>query len=198
MEHDRLIVTDGDVDTAVVAEYERSRRDLVRSGLVAGGAVVAAAAIPGLLGARNAFAQVAEDEEFVKAAIALEEVSVEAYQRSTGQLAGFARLFRNHERQHLAALRDVLRSLRGEAEQTDVASRLEGLAGAAPQRARFLAELEGNAIAAYVDGHRRVKDAALMKLATSIMGNEAQHLAVLRDLANQEPAPDAFVRGREA
>ena len=194
MPTDRLIVSDGDVDTAVVAEYERSRREMVRKGVAFGGAVLAATSIPGLLATRNAFAQADDDEQIVATAVGLEQVLAEAYDRSTGQLSGFARLFRNQEREHERVLSVALRALGGRPGEPP-RDRLQGLGGAASQRATFLIELENAAVAGYLDAHRRLKDAALMKTMSSILGNEAQHLVVLRDLAGQEPVPSAFEYG---
>jgi rubrerythrin len=196
MAGDRLIVTDGDVDTAAVADYERTRRDLVRRGLAAGGAVLAAASIPVLLRARDAFAQAEDDAGVLTAAIELETVAVEAYERSTNQLSGFARLFRNHERAHREELVRALRSLGEQPPPVDPEGRLSDLGGGVAQRAAFLVELENTGVAAYVDAHRRLRDAKLMKTVSSILNNEAQHLVVLRDLANREPVPAALVTGR--
>ena len=196
MSTDRLIVTDGDVDTAVVAEYERSRREMVRKGLAFGGAVLAAGSIPGLLATRNAFAQADDDEQIAAEAVGLEQVLVEAYDRSTGQLSGFARLFRNQEREHERVLTTALRLMGGRPGEAPL-DRLQGLGGDLRGRATFLIELENAAVAAYLDAHEQLKDAALMKTMSSILGNEAQHLVVLRDLAGQQPVPKAFENGQE-
>ncbi|HEY3188553.1 MAG TPA: ferritin-like domain-containing protein [Solirubrobacteraceae bacterium] len=198
MTSDRLVIRDGDVDTAVVAEYERSRRELVRRGMVAAGAALAASTIPLLARVRNAFAQADDDAAILRAAIEIEQAAAEAYQRSQSQLGGLARLFRNHERQHLAALTVALRQMGGTPPSPDVQAQLKGLAGASSKRDRavFLIDLENAAVRAYEDAHRALRDARLMQTATTILGNEAQHLVVLRQLAGRPPVPSAFERGR--
>ena len=52
-----LRIIDGEADTAAIAEYEAGRREALRLGMFAGGAVISATMVPALLGARNAFAQ---------------------------------------------------------------------------------------------------------------------------------------------
>ncbi|HEY3019603.1 MAG TPA: ferritin-like domain-containing protein [Solirubrobacteraceae bacterium] len=198
MSPDRLLIRDGEADTAVIAEYERSRRELVRRGMVAAGAVLAASTVPLLVRVRNAFAQADDDAAILRAAIEIEQAAVEAYQRSQAQLGGVARLFRNQERQHLELLTASLRQMGGTPPSPDVASQLKGLAGAGGRRDRalFAVELENAAVRAYEDAHRSLRDARLMQVATSILGNEAQHLVVLRQIAGREPVPSAFERGR--
>jgi hypothetical protein len=195
---DRLMISDGDVDTAVVADYERSRRELVGRGMVAAGAVLAAGTIPLLVRVRDAFAQAEDDESIISAAVALEATLAAAYQRSQNQLGGIARLFRNQERQHAAALTAALRRLGGTPGGGADESALGGLAAAAGRRNRalFAVELENNAVRAYIDAHRKLRDARLMQLASTILGNEGQHLTVLRQIGGRPPVPSAFERGR--
>jgi ferritin-like protein len=194
---DRLVIADADVDTDVIASYERSRRELVARGALAAGAVLAAGAIPLLVSVRDAFAQADDDESILHAAIDLEATAAEAYQRSQVQLGGIARLFRNQERQHQAALTSALRQMGGSPSASVDQNALGGLAAAASRRdrAQFAIDLENTAVRAYEDAHRKLRDARVMQLATSILGNEAQHLAILRQIAGREPVPSAFERG---
>ena len=194
---DRLFIADGDIDTSAVAEYERSRRDLVRRGMLAAGAALTASSVPVLLGVRNAFAQADNDQSVITAAIELEQVAAEAYQRLQGPLGGVARLFRNHERQHEQALTAALRQLGGRPPSANVDARLARLpTGNRRAAASFAIELEQNAVRAYEDAARKLRDASLMKTTTTILGAEAQHLVVLRQIAGQQPLPNAFELGR--
>jgi|tagenome__1003787_1003787.scaffolds.fasta_scaffold20793004_2 rubrerythrin len=194
---DRLLIADGDVDTATIADYERSRRELVRRGMLAAGAALTASSVPILLGVRNAFAQADDDRSLLSSAIELEQVAAEAYQRLQGPLGGVARLFRNHERQHEQALTQALRQMGGSPPSADLEARLSRLpTGNRRAAANFAIELEQNAIRAYEDGARKLRDAEVMQTAMTILGAEAQHLVVLRQIAGQEPLPNAFELGR--
>jgi len=51
-------------------------------------------------------------------------------------------------------------------------------------------------VRAYEDAHRKLRDARLMQAATTILGNEAQHLVILRQIAGRPPVTSAFERGR--
>ena len=198
MSADRLVIRDGDVDTVVIAGYERSRREVVRRGMVAAGTVLAASTIPLLVRVRDAFAQADDDAAILRAAIELEQALAEAYQRSQSQLGGVARLLRNQERQHIAALTAALRQMGGTPPAPNVGTALRGLAGASGRRDRalFAIDLENMAVRAYEDAHRKLRDARLMQAATTILGNEAQHLVILRQIAGRPPVTSAFERGR--
>jgi Ferritin-like domain len=142
------------------------------------------------------------DAAILKDAIALELAAVEAYQSATGQLGGIARLFRNHERAHAEALTLALRRVGGGAPPSAGA----GAAArhiAAVRRARTkkaaaeaLIGLEDTAVKTYLDAHRKLVDARLMELVSTIIGNQGQHLVALRDVAGQQKVPTAFETGR--
>jgi rubrerythrin len=206
---DRLIVRDGDGDTALVAEFERDRRDLLRRGLAVGGMTLAASSIPVLLGVRNAFAQASGDAEILESAIGLEQVAVFAYGAALdGGLLdrGFTRLattFRDQEQAHADALISALGDLNGRPPAkprsvADVDDVLKGLGDVRSQRdvAEFAVALETAAVAAYHDAQRKLGDAKLLQAAASIMANEGQHLVVLRQALGRVPVPDAFETGK--
>ena len=173
-----------------------SRRDL----LLAGGAALTATAAAPLLRAGDALAQASDDDAaLIRQAINLELVAVEAYQRATGSLGGIARLFRNQERAHAAALSAALRRMGGGAPpRADIGNRLDEVTRASGDRAvaAALIKLENEAVATYVQAHSKLKDAALMELVSSILGNQAQHLVTLRDVTGQQKVPTAFETGR--
>jgi len=200
---------DADVDTAVLAEYERTRRDLLRRGLAVGSTALAASSVPLLLHARNAFGQAMGDAQVVKAAIGLEQVAVFAYDAAlkSGKLDAkttqVAQLFKTHEQAHLDALTSALQSLAGGSPPTAPASArdnslLRPLLKVRNQKeiALYAIELESVVVAAYHDAHRKLKDAHLLKTGAQIMADEGQHLVVLRTAVKRPPVPDAFEVGR--
>lgn len=211
MSHDRehrLVVRDGEADTADVVAFERSRRDLVRRGLVGSGAVLAASSIPLLLRARNAFAQSGTDREIVAQALGLEQIAVFAYGQALasdllrGPVRQVARDFRAHEQEHVAALQTALEGLGGRAPDkpnsvSDVDDVVKGLGEVRSQSdvVAFAIELETAAVAAYYDATMKLRDASLLQTGAQIMANEGQHLVVLRQAADRKPVPDAFETG---
>lgn len=203
---DRLAIGDGGVDTDVVREYEATRRDLVRRGIAAGGITIAAAGVPTLLGARNAFAKSNDDASILRAAIGLEQTAVFAYTTAarSGKLgaqgSAAARHLAGQEQEHAGALTLALTNLGGSAPAGPKTVRdVPGLAHAArsaPGFLNFAIGLEETAVAAYYHAQQKLKDAKLLQTAVSIMANEGQHLVVLRTLARRNPVPKAFETGR--
>jgi rubrerythrin len=201
----RALIVDGDVDTPLVAEYERSRRELAQRGIAVAGTVVAAGAIPFLLGIRNAFAQARDDARVLEAAVGLEQQAAFAYTAAAdgGELGRFepvARLFAEQEQEHADALTRALRDRGGAPPPNPTAAgEVPGLAavtrGSARDLTRFAVEFEAMAIAAYHDAQARLRAPELLAMAASIMANEAQHLVVLRQALGEDPSPRAFVTG---
>lgn len=200
---DRIVIRDGDVDTAVVAEYEATRRDAMRRGIALGGAVLAATSIPALLKVRTAFAQANGDAAILEAAIGLEQTAVVAYDTAATSgllddtVTGVAELFRDQEQEHADGLIAALEDLGGTAPKPPAPEDIDGLGNLQSQAdvASFAIELETMAVAAYYDAHGQLKDEALLRTGASIMANEAQHLVVLRQAIGENPSPDAFVTG---
>ena len=209
MASERILIVDGDADTAQVAEFERSRRDLIRKGLGFGGAVVAASSIPLLLSVRNAFAAGNGDADILEQAIGLENIAVLAYDTAidSGLLSqGFtrvARRFRDHEQEHADALSTALMDLGGTPPEKptvkDIDAVVKGIRDVKSQGdiVDFAIELEMAAVAAYYDAHRKLVDAKLLQTGASIMANEAQHLVVLRQAVKRPPVPNAFETGKQ-
>ncbi len=205
-----LRILDGDVDTAVIAEYEVTRRDTLRRGLAAGGAaVLAATSIPLLLGVRNAFAQAEGDAEILTSAIGIEQIAVFAYDRaaSSGLLnrgtTAIARRFSAHEQEHAEGLTRALEARGGSAPAkprtlADLDAVQRGLGDARSQAdvTNFAIELEMAGIAAYYDAQTKFVDAKLLQTGASIMANEGQHVTVLRQAARKTAVPSAFETGK--
>lgn len=203
---DRIVIRDGNVDTALVAEYEATRRDALRRGIAIGGTILAATSIPMLLKVRTAFAQSESEAAILEAAIGLEQMAVVAYDTAaaTGLLddptTKIAQLFRDQEQEHADALSTALESLGGTAPEPPSATDIEGLGDVEDQAgvAMFAIELETMAVAAYYDAHGKLQDPKLLQTGASIMANEAQHLVVLRQALGEDPSPHAFVTGEAA
>lgn len=201
---ERLAIVDGAADTAQIAAFECERRDLLRRGLAFGGAIVAASTVPLLRSVRNAFAADSSDGEILRKAIHLEQVAVLAYDGalasgllSSSFKAVFSR-FRDHEQQHAETLTTALTDLGGTPPEPAKEEDVEGLDDLKSQTdvANFAIELETAAVAAYYDAQKKLIDGKLLQSGASIMANEAQHLVVLRRLANTDPVPNAFETGR--
>ena len=202
---DRLFIEDGDADTAAIAAYEATRRDAVRRGLGAGGAVIGAALVPALLSVRDAFAATPQgDAAIVTSAIRLENTAVAAYAAAVGsgvltpQFRRTAALFGRQEAEHAAALTAALRGLGGTPPAGTDAKLLAPLKRARSQRqvAQFAIELEMMAVAAYYDASKKLQQARLLQTAAQIMSNEGQHLVVLRQALGGNPVPNAFENGK--
>ena len=202
---DRLIIEDGDADTAAIAAYEATRRDAVRRGLAAAGAVLGAALVPALLSAREAFAAGAQNDAGILAsAIRLENTAVAAYAAAvnsgvlTPQFRRTAALFGRQEAEHAAALTAALKSLGGTPPAGTDAKLLAPLKSARSQKqvVQFAIELETMAVAAYYDASKKLQQARLLQTSAQIMSNEGQHLVVLRQALAKDPVPNAFENGK--
>jgi rubrerythrin len=201
---DRITIRDGEADTAVIAEYEATRRDAVRRGIVVGGAVLAATSIPVLLRVRTAFAQAEGDAGILHSAIGIEQTAVVAYDAMAKsglldpRIEKVTQLFRDQEQEHADGLITALEELEGEAPPEPRPEDIEGLGDIKSQTdiLNFAVELENMAVAAYYDAHGRLEGSRLLQTAAQIMANEGQHLVVLRQALRKNPVPDAFERGR--
>ena len=210
MASERILIADGDADSAQIAEFERGRRELIRRGLGIGAGAIAASSIPLLLSVRNAFAAGNGDSDILEQAIGLERVAILAYTTAIDSkllspaFERVARRFRDHEREHADTLSAALMDLGGTppAKQPTVAD-IDGVAkgiGEVKSQAdvaNFAIELEMAAVAAYHDAQSKLIDAKLLQTGASIMANEAQHLVVLRQAAKQNPVPNAFETGEK-
>jgi rubrerythrin len=206
----RLVVRDdAEVPSAAIAEYEATRRDLVRGGLLSGLACVGASAVPLLLGVRNAFAQVSGDAPAIAAAVDLEQRMVFAYGAALGA-AGLDRATRSlltlllgHERQHAGEMLVDLQQISGTPPASpqranDLRGAALGLAGASSRHEvlTFAAELEAMAIASYRDAMAHLSDARTIQSAATVMAAEGQHLVLLRTALAREPIPTGLEVGR--
>jgi hypothetical protein len=204
----RIVIADGDADTAQIAAFERDRRELLRRGLGLGGAAIAASTIPLLVAVRDAFAATETDATLLEKAITLERTTVLAYDQIIGDALLAARelklagVLRGHERQHADTLTKALTDLGGTppvapvgVEAVDkVVKGVQDLR-TQPQILGFLIELETAAVAAYYDAQAKFIEAKLLQSGASIMAAEGQHLVVLRQAAKRPAVPGAIETG---
>jgi rubrerythrin len=205
-----ITIVDGEAQTAEIAAFERDRRDLLRRGIAAGGAAVAASSIPLLLAVRTAFADQRGDLGILENAIRLERVTVLAYDTLldggllSPRVQRIARLFSSQEQEHADGLVAAMVALRATPPAKpsgvkDVDAFVKGLGAVTTQAdvLNFAIELETSAVAAYHDASGKLVDAKLLQTTASIMANEGQHLVVLRQAARRPPVPKAFEIGSE-
>jgi rubrerythrin len=206
----RIVIAEGDVDTAEIAAFERDRRALLRRGFTLGGAAIAASSIPLLWSVRTAFAEAKGDTAILGRAISLEQVAVLAYDTAieggllSPALLKVMRTLRAHEQEHADALTTALTDLGGTPPPAprgiaDIDKVVKGLGDAKSQAdvVNFAIELETAVVAAYLDAHRELVEAKLLQTGASIMASEGQHLVVLRRAVGKDPVPTAFETGEQ-
>jgi rubrerythrin len=175
------------------------RAFLQKSSLVLSGAAVA------LLAGKQALAQKAggaseADVRILNTALAAELEAVAAYQ--VGAESGLlqkpalqvAVQFQGHHKEHAEVLAKTIAKLGGKA--VAAKSRYDFPTGKLKSQAdvlRFAASLEQGAVSAYLGAVPLFNERELSKAAASILGDEAMHWAVLRQVLGENPVPAAFV-----
>lgn len=177
-----------------------------RRALIGSGATLSAAAVA-LLGGRDALAAGAKagdaesDVRILNTAIGAEYEAVAAYQvgAESGLLGkdilAVAVSFQGHHKEHAAAIAAAVKKLGGQAVQAKAkynfpVDQLKTQADVL----RFAAGLEKGAVAAYLGAVPLFGDRALAQVAASILGDEAMHWAVLRQVLGETPVvPSAFM-----
>lgn len=177
------------------------RRALLRSGMVLSASAVA------LLGGRGALAASAKsgdtesDVRILNTAIGAEYEAVAAYQvgAESGLLAkdvlSVAVAFQGHHKEHAAAIAAAVKKLGGQAAEgkAKYSFPIDKLKTQADVL-RFAASLEKGAVSAYLGAVPLFGDRALAQVAASILGDEAMHWAVLRQVLGETPVvPSAFM-----
>ncbi|MGI8593825.1 MAG: DUF4439 domain-containing protein [Solirubrobacteraceae bacterium] len=139
------------------------------------------------------------DVVVLNSALDLENMAVAAYRTVLPLLAGAAlsagKAFHEHEQEHADALAEAVRQLGGAPNKPSRGYDFPRLAG---QRAAlsFAADVEGTAIAAYIDALPRLTSPDLRGTAAAIVTDEAEHLSVLSGALGRPQAPRAFVTGK--
>ena len=187
---------------AVDSEMGATRREIVRVAGVAGLATLLTTLGPqiGQARAQSGGDAAAADLKILNVALGLEHEAIAAYQAGaeSGLLAkpvlDVAVLFQDQHKQHRDALAATIRragavpvepKMMKDYSWPKLASQSDVL--------MFAAKLEAGAAAAYLGALKAIQDKGYLTAAAAIMGNEAQHLAVLRHALGESPAPNAFI-----
>lgn len=179
-----------------------SRRGLVRA---AGTATLSATAVALLAGCESLARMDGEpvrssDIDILNGALGAEHQAIAAYQLALDTRllpAGTARVaqgFQADHGEHAKALSATITRLGGAIAPAKTAYDFP----AASLRTqtdvlRFAADLERGAVAAYLAAVPKFQNRDIAQAAASILGTEAQHLAVLRAALGDNPVPSAFV-----
>jgi rubrerythrin len=163
-----------------------------------------AAALPFALAVDEAFAKAEGQLAILRAAVELEQKAVLTYKAAAPKLgrseARLAELLSRQEQQHADGLSMALRNRGGRPPSPptgpgQVPGLERALAGDRRTILTFAVALENAAVAAYGDALRKLRDPRLLSPIVSILGNEGQHLAVLRQALGTQPVPGPFERG---
>lgn len=176
-----------------------------RRGTLLGGAALLSAGAVALLAGRDALAKSAApaeaDVRILNTALAAELEAVAAYQlgAESGLLGAavkpVALQFQGHHKEHADVLAATVRKLGGrpvepKARYSFPTEKLKAEADVL----RFAAGLERGAVSAYLNAVPLFQDRALAQAAASILGDEAMHWAVFRQVLGETPwVPSAFV-----
>ena len=190
-------------------EADTTRREAMRRGLLAGGAIATVATVPLLLKAQTAFAQAEDDTAILEAAAKAEIEAVVVYETMVksgllrGPVADIITLFGRQEEAHFYELVRLLEDHGGEEPERPEPADISGLAGLAgePQMLAFAVELENALIKDYIEAFAKLTDPELLRTTTQIMSNEGQHLVMLRLALGASPVglvPSAFETGTDA
>ena len=179
-----------------------------RRAMSASGAAVLSASAVALLGGRDALAAGAKvsaqeleaDVRILNTALGAELEAVAAYQvgAESGLLSKavlpVAVAFQGHHKEHAAAIASAVQKLGGKpvVAKEKYQFPVEKLKVEADVL-RFAAGLERGAISAYLGAVPLFADRALAQVAASILGDEAMHWAVLRQVLGESPVPSAFM-----
>ncbi len=186
--------------TAVVPARRALLAGAGRATLSAGAVLMLAGSGAALL-PRGATAATKEDDiRILNTAIAAEHEAVAAY--GVGAKSGLLRKpalalavqFQGHHKAHIDALAKAVRQLGGA--PADAKAKYEFPVAKLKKEAdvlRFAAQLEKGAVSAYLGAVPLFLDRNLAKAAASILGDEAMHWAVLRQVLGENPVPAAFV-----
>jgi rubrerythrin len=133
-----------------------------------------------------------QDKEVLNLLLLVEQTEAAFYAqaletgRLTGEMAEFAQVVADHERQHVAFLQEQL----GADARTEPSFDFGDAVRSPESFARTAARLEDVAVAAYNGQAANVTPAAF-EAAARIVSVEARHAAWIRSIDDRDPAPDA-------
>ena len=172
---------------------------LGKSGLLLSGTAIA------LLAGNEQLAEAAgkgssQDVRILNSALGAELEAIAAYQLGAESklldkpVLDLAVTFQGQHKEHAALLSKTIQTLggspvRAKAKYTFPTDQLKSQTDIL----RFAASLEQGAVSAYLGAVPILKNRDLAKAAASILGDEAMHLAILRNALGEAPVPTAFV-----
>jgi rubrerythrin len=175
------------------------RRSFVTAGVLSATAVA-------LLGGRDALAaknskgDASGDIAILNAALAAELQAIAAYQVGaesgllTAAVKPVALEFQGHHKAHADVLAGVVKKMGGH--PVSAKSKYDFPVDKLKTEKdvlQFAAGLEKGAVSAYVGAVPEFSDRSLSQAAATILGDEAMHWAVLRQVLGEQPVPSAFV-----
>ncbi len=138
--------------------------------------------------------------DVLQGALELELSAAATYDSALAALRGeprrLARSFAEQERLHAAVWERAIRK-RG-ARPIASRTRRPPVPRSDADALRRLIELESEAIAAYVDAIPGLSAAGLRRTALTVLANQAEHLAALRDAAGRDSVPNSLVTAEVA
>jgi hypothetical protein len=194
---ERITVDAVDTDGAIQETFEgamrSSRGTFLKTALVAGGTLtIGGLAISGLPKLVLGQPSPAQDAEILNFALTLEYLEAAFYTRAenggalNGELARFARVVGAHERAHVDFLQGALG---GQAVQRPRFN-FQGTTRDPDMFTETAIALEDTGVAAY-NGAGPMLTPDTLAAAATIVSVEARHAAWIRDIAGENPAPDA-------
>ena len=169
-----------------------TRQALLLRGALAAGAVYGAGMVSPFV--RSALAQDSMgDVDVLNFALTLEYLEADFYRTGLKHLSGdvhtMAKLFGEHEAEHVAALRQTITKLGG-----TPATKPTFKFGVSDQKSflKLAKTLEDTGVSAYNGAAPAIKSKEVLAAAGSIVQVEARHAAVIRQLTGAAPAPAAF------
>ena len=108
------------------------------------------------------------------------------------------RVLLDHAKAHVAALEDLYETQTGEDPPlAPTRTTIDGLDDLRDDRdaLQLALRLQQRAIALHLDAVRLYRNPTMLRLIAGAMGNDAQHLVMLRTLLGQRPVPAPFERG---
>lgn len=181
------------------------RGGAVRRGLLAGLAALALATGLGACGSGGGTATAMSDKqadvEILNKILGRQIAAVEADGRTLSHLGGrdlaLARVFRAQEQEHVDSLVKALRGLGGKADPQPEVIEAKGLK-TREDYLRFLYAVESATIDAELSAISKLTGSWPRSLLASIVGNQSQHLTLLRGTLGAKPiesVPSAFENG---
>jgi len=191
-----------DVDGAIRDQAEGvdgdTRGAFFKKAAVAGGGVLSAGAITGMLPAvADARPSKRQDLQILNFALTLEYLEAAFYKEAigssalSGQVLQLARVLNRDEQSHVSALRQTIRSLGGR----PVSEPDFNFRGTTRDQTRFIETafvLENTGVRAYLGQATRLKSKALLRAAASIATIEARHSGAVAVVLNRSPFQGKF------